>query len=584
MRAATGWSSPGRLDARVRPDRGRRAGGARGSLVVLPTDTVYGIGTQARRSRSDRPAVRGQGPPARARAPGPRALQGGRPADRELRRTRRGARAPLLGRPAHDRAAARRARPGVGPRRRPADDRRPDAARPARARGAGAHGAARGEQREPQRRAHALDLRRGRGGVRRTRSRCTSVRRNRWSAPPPPSSTSRTASRSWYAPARCRNERSPRPCDESCRLGAGRGAGVDSRPHGKGPGGVHGQRVPVAARRGVPASRTSWTRMGPARRRSRPRGRWGGPVQAPTRIRSRRPPSTGSTSRAIARGSSIARDGAASSSDPGDGERARRRRSYRSEARSVARFTLKEFVRLLEALPRPRRRALPTRSRPGRGRRAATRRVRRQPARRGHRGPARHAPRRVSARWRASSRRGARDSPTALVGRPHARDADPASVLVVRICDGMRPRGVSAQGSPEGISDRAGARGARRRDRFGGDGGLPRLLRGRRARGRRRPRRPRDRARWVGAGRAARRQQGDRRSGGALQRPAPRGALPPAQRRERARDGRPDRRRPARPGDPASCGSTRRSRAGGTSDGCNRSPRSNEENADVRPH
>ena len=215
LRAATGWSSLGRLDAGVRPDRGRRAGGARG-IARRPADG-HGLRhrDEARRSRGDRPAVRGQGTPARARAPGPRALEGGSKADRELRRTRRGARAPLLGRPAHDRAAASRARTGVGPRRRSADDRRPDAARPARARGAGAHGAARGEQREPQRRAHALDLRRGRGGVRR-RGRGVSLRSGtarRLGLDR--RSTSRTASRSWCASARCRSETLPMRCETS---------------------------------------------------------------------------------------------------------------------------------------------------------------------------------------------------------------------------------------------------------------------------------------------------------------------------------------------------------------------------------
>src|SRR5688500_4916235 len=109
--------------------------------------------------------------------------------------------------------------------------------------------------------------------------------------------------------------------------------------------------------------------------------------------------------------------------------------------------------------------------------------------------------------------------------------------------DGLRSRGVPPQGDAQGVPEGGGPRGRGSRHRFGGDGGLPGLLRRGGPRGRRGTGRSRHRARWFWSGGAAGGEQGPRGEGRSVQRPVPGGALASAQRRERAGDGWPDRRR-----------------------------------------
>ena len=119
-----------------RPRARPRPAARRGQLVVLPTDTVYGLGCDAFSARRVRCPARGQGPRARHAGAGPR-RQPAHP-----RRPRRGAH-PAGARPRRG-VLARRAHPGLpagalaglGPRRHRRHRRRPDAAAPGRDRAA----------------------------------------------------------------------------------------------------------------------------------------------------------------------------------------------------------------------------------------------------------------------------------------------------------------------------------------------------------------------------------------------------------------------------------------------------------------
>ena len=332
----------------------------------------------------------------------------------ELRRTRRGARAPLLGRPAHDRAAARRARPGVGPRRRPEDDRRPDAARPARARGARAHGAARGEQREPQRRSHALDLRRGRGGVRRRgrglplragTARRLGLDRRRPRARRAGRGPRRRGVGARRSPMRCETSATSRVPRARCRL-----ATPMARVLVVCTGNVC--RSPIAE--GLPARRIRGA-DGARRARGHVRGndgvdRFGRRPDA----RSRRPPSAGSTSRAIVRAATRSRRGRSCDADPRDGERARGRRESRAALRPVrGRSRSRSSSGWWRRSPAERRGRDPDRGRVSRRRRSFDARgFAGNPHDEDIADPLGHAARSVPGELRGSSTRGALGSPT----------------------------------------------------------------------------------------------------------------------------------------------------------------------------
>ena len=319
-------------------------------LIVMPTDTVYGIGTRPDDPRRRRGCSRRRGARAiwSSRCSCPKR---GRPSGSPSFDERAEALAPGSGR-ARSRSCCRSAELArLGPGRRPADHRRPDAARPARARGAGANGPARGDEREPQRRSHALDLRRGRGGFRRRG-------RGVLCAPEPlVGSASTVIDLAHGEPVVVRvgavSERVDRrgPARVAATRGP-RGAGVDSRPHGKGAGGVHGQRVSVAARRGVPASRDSCDRMGRASPQVASAGTtgWTGSGADPHSIQAAAEHGidiSGHRARVLDRVDIASSSLILAMAN----EHVDSITSAAPSARSKT-FTLKEFVRLLEAIPR----------------------------------------------------------------------------------------------------------------------------------------------------------------------------------------------------------------------------------------
>ena len=139
----------------------------RGELVVLPTDTVYGIGADAFDADAVQSAARRQGPRPRDAAAGADRLgDHARRAGDRRHRLRPPARRPLLARAA-DAGVPPAAVPAVGPRRHPRHGRGADARPPGRPRAARAHRPDGGQQREPHRPAGRHRRRRGRGDARR---------------------------------------------------------------------------------------------------------------------------------------------------------------------------------------------------------------------------------------------------------------------------------------------------------------------------------------------------------------------------------------------------------------------------------
>ena len=375
---------------------------------MLPTDTVYGIGT-----RPDDPAATARLFEAK-----------GRPRELEL---------PVL---VPSTEAARRiatfderaealalrfwagpltivlpradAAPGVGPRRRSADDRRPDAARPARARGARAHGAAR---RDAARTAAATPRPRPATRSRRrsaARSRCTCAPPNRSSG-----SASTVVDLAHGGTVECAPRRggiratsSPTPSATSADVRS-----VEDRVGRLSPpmasilvvctGNVC--RSPIAEgflRAAFEA------RMGSRRAR----GRIGGDDGVDgfgrgSRARSRRPPSAGSTSRATARASVSDRRGGALDADPRDGPRARGRGRSRPLGPGLARSRSRSWSVCSRRSPSATTRRVspcPTASpRPTSCAREGSRATR---ANEDDRRPARHAARRVPGRRRGAGR------------------------------------------------------------------------------------------------------------------------------------------------------------------------------------
>ena len=141
---------------------------AGGELVVLPTDTVYGLGTDA--FNADAVAAllaakgRGRDMPVPVLVGSPRTLDG---IATDLSDGPHAGRGVLAGRADPRRLGSAVA--AVGPRRHRRDRRGPDAAAPGRPGAAGRHRPDGGEQRQPQRLGAGHDRRRGDRAARRVR-------------------------------------------------------------------------------------------------------------------------------------------------------------------------------------------------------------------------------------------------------------------------------------------------------------------------------------------------------------------------------------------------------------------------------